>query len=711
VGLNPSLKNEVAGPKGPVSFNHPETLVTLDFETRAVRDLLKVGAHIYTLCPDFDVLCLSFAVNDEPVINCRGPMNEESKANGLKLDKLNSLAKNPKVIFEAHYVGFEFWVWHNYMVPKYGFSPIPIERWRCSAAAAASRGFPRSLFGVCQATGSPIQKDMEGKKIMLKMCKPLPEPQRKKFGGSMWAMSEELMEKLMAYCGVDVTCERASSKIVGPMTPSEQEVWVEDQKLNQRGVFIDMELAYKGLEMVNKLKAEWARDCKAKYGFNPTQVQEVKNWMKSKGVIIPMKRNPVGTMVQSMGAQFLDKLYIQTDDVEIREVINFRKDAGSPSLSKYKNCILMAEKGICRDQFIMNGANTGRWSSKGVQFHNFPRGTLVEKHEEEDMEMIVNAIKEGDTAKLQWVGEMEGMKTAMRGLIVAPPGKRLYVMDYSQIEARIMAWLAGQDDVLKSFEDGKDLYKVTAAMMNNIEYKDVTKEERFLGKVGSLSLQYQGGEDAFISMATNYGKVIPRKEAIRIKKLWREANPEICDLWGEYQWAAIGAIERGGTRKVGRIMFRKEGDFLKCRLPSGRCLHYYKPEVRMVTVHPKAGQDFKSFDTKQMTYMGSDSAKGIVWDRVSIYGGRWSENICQAIGADILRIPMVEIPKRKKWRCMFDLECIFHTHDEIGALGPDDEHWKERLAEMQHVMLEVPDCYDGLPMAAEGFSGYRYRKD
>jgi len=704
LGLTKKLSKKVAGPSGPVVF--------LDFETRAVRDLLKVGAYKYTLCPEFDVLCLSYAMNDEEAKNCDGPKFADVDWEfDMWLDELNDLAKNPNVTFEAHYVGFEFWVWHNYMVPKYGFAPIPIERWRCSAAAAAAQGFPRSLFGLCKAIGSKVQKDMEGKKLMLKMCKPLPVKQQEKNGGK-WFWNHEAQERLKEYCGQDVESERSAGKQIPPLTPFEQEVWVEDQKLNQRGVTIDMGLANRGFAMVDELKIKWAADCKSEFGFNPTQVGEVKKWMEAHGVTIPLVKNQKGEMTKSMGAKFLDKLMIETKDPQVKSVIKYRKDAGSPSLAKYKNCIEMSVDGVCRDQFIMNGANTGRWSSKGVQFHNFPRGTLLEDHEEDDMEMIVAAIKKGDSDQLQWAGsEMEGMKTAMRGLIIAPPGKRLYVMDYSQIEARIMAWLAEQDHILQYFIDGKDLYKVTAALMFNIPYEEVTKAQRFLGKVGSLSLQYQGGEDAFMGMATNYGQIIPRKEAKRIKNLWREANPEIKSLWSEYQWAAIQAIERGGTRAVGRIKFRKQGDFLKCMLPSGRCLHYYKPEVQTVTIHPKPEQDFDSFETKQMTYIGADSAKGIVWDRVSIYGGRWAENICQAIGADILRIPMVEIPKRKKWRCMFDLECIFHTHDELGALGPDDEHWKQRLAEMQHVMLEVPDCYDGLPMAAEGFSGYRYRKD
>lgn len=549
---------------------------------------------------------------------------------------------------------------------------------------------------------------MEGYKIMMKMCKPLPMSQRKKFGGSKWAWTPELQERLKIYCGFDVDSERSAGKKVGQLTPSEQEVWVQDQKINQRGVTFDLDLAVAGEKMALDLKDKWADESRERFGFSPSQIQKVKDHLEANGVEIPLKLDKKdGVMKKSLGGQVIKKMIIKQKKGDIRDLMILRKNFASTSLAKFKNASKMAVNDVCRDMFMFDGANTGRWSSKGVQLHNNPRGNLSEDATEWDMEFMVSAIKEGRTDDLLWCGsEMDGMKSAIRGLIVAPMEKRLYVMDYSQIEARIMAWLADQEHVLEAFRDGKDLYKLTAAMMFNVKYEDVTKEQRFLGKVGSLSLQYQGGEAAFIGMATNYGVIIEMKQARKIKKMWREANFEIKDLWGSYNWAAIKAIKHGGTHHVGRIAFRKQGDFLMCKLPSGRCLHYYKPLVKMVTVKPKKGQDFEPFDTHQMTYMGADTGKGVYWGRVGMYGGRWAENICQAIGADILRVGIVNMPKKTK-----DLEVTFHVHDELGAEGPDDDRVEERLEEMRNVMLDVPECYDGLPMAAEGFSGYRYRKD
>ena len=549
------------------------------------------------------------------------------------------------------------------------------------------------------------------------MCKPLPEKQRKKFGGSKWAWSLELQERLKTYCGYDVDSERAAGKIVGQLTAAEQKVWVQDQKINHRGVTFDMDLAVAGENMADALKDKWKEESKHRFGFSPSQVQKVKDYLEENGVEIPLKLDKKdGIMKKSLGGEVIKKLLISQKPGNVRDLLTLRKDFSSTSLAKYKNVSNVAVDDICRDMFMMNGANTGRWSSKSVQLHNNPRGNLsvhdpdvpTSMNTEEDMEFMVNAIKENRPDDLLWCGtEMDGMKSAIRGLIVAPMGMRLYVMDYSQIEARIMAWLADQEHVLQSFRDGKDLYKLTAALMDNIKYEDVTKEQRFLGKVGSLSLQYQGGEDAFMGMATNYGKVIDRKQAKKVKNMWREANPEITELWSSYNWAAIKAIKNGGTHRVGKISFRKQGDFLLCRLPSGRCLHYYKPAVKMTTVKPKKHQDFKEFDTWQMTYMGSDTGKGVYWARVGMYGGRWAENICQAIGADILRVPIVNLPKHY---AQLGLESIFHVHDELGAYGPDVECDK-RLEAMRNIMLDVPKCYAGLPMAAEGFSGYRYRKD
>jgi len=235
-------------------------ILYLDFETRAIRDLKKVGAFKYTLCPEFHVLCVAFALNNESVISAEGVTfcDAFDARTWDKWETIKGFALRKDVIFEAHYAGFEFWVYHNYLVKKYDFPSIPIERWRCSAAAAASKGLPRDLSGLGRAIDSSIKKDEGGKKIMLKMCKPLPEAQQKKRDGK-WAETDEEFKLLMAYCEDDVRAERACGKITGQLSESEHEVWIQDQLINQRGVFMDIDLAESGVQMADELKQKWMR--------------------------------------------------------------------------------------------------------------------------------------------------------------------------------------------------------------------------------------------------------------------------------------------------------------------------------------------------------------------------------------------------------------------------------------------------------------------
>jgi DNA polymerase len=344
--------------------------------------------------------------------------------------------------------------------------------------------------------------------------------------------------------------------------------------------------------------------------------------------------------------------------------------------------------GRARGIFMYYGANTGRWSGKGIQPQNLPRDSFSENQ----IEAVLRF--DNDLIEMIYGCPMLTASKCIRGMIKAPEGKTLICSDFSSIEARVLAYLAQEPKALEAFRTGLDLYKVTAADIYSVNYDEVTKAQRTIGKVAVLALGYQGWLGAFQTMAPNYGVHVDEDLAKEIILKWRNANPQIVKFWAGVGEAALQAVkERGNNYAYGRIKFAIRGEFLHCRLPSGRLLSYFRPSVERVTT--KYG-----VEKEVIAFWGVDP-KTKKYGKLYTYSGKLTENIVQATARDLLAEAMIRLEER-------GFPVTLHVHDEV--LSEIETANRETLTKFNKIMAENPPWAEGLPLAAEGWVGHRYRK-
>ncbi len=334
---------------------------------------------------------------------------------------------------------------------------------------------------------------------------------------------------------------------------------------------------------------------------------------------------------------------------------------------------------------MYHGASTGRWSGRHFQPQNLPRPAF------KNTDVCIELFQYQDAQLLEVIynDAMEALSSCLRGMLCAPKGKRLMVSDYSAIEARVLAWLAGQQDVLEVFQHHGLLYEHTASRIYGIPLEKITEEQRVIGKVATLALGYQGGARAFQGMAQVYGVEIETDLADRIKNDWRKANRNIVQFWWNIEKAAIQATQNPNVCFHYRLIhFRTLHPYLFCRLPSGRLLAYYQPRI--------IEGDFKA---EQLSFMGSHSVTR-QWERQKTYGGKLVENITQAVARDLMAEAMLRIEAA-------GYEIVLSVHDELIA---EASNGFGSVEEFQHLMCQLPDWAKGLPLKSQGFECQRYRK-
>jgi DNA polymerase len=357
-----------------------------------------------------------------------------------------------------------------------------------------------------------------------------------------------------------------------------------------------------------------------------------------------------------------------------------------------------------------HAASTGRWAGRGVQPQNLFRGRPGTKPA--DVDAMFSLLDDKAMLDLFYGPSMEAITDCIRGMLIAGEGNELVVCDFSAIEARGLAWLAGQESVLEIFRGHGKIYEHAAASIYHIPIDEVTKDQRQQGKVAVLALGYGSGIGGFQAMARTYNVQISDEEADEIKKAWRAANQRIVQYWYALEEAVIGAMRGGGVTSVGpagrEVKFRKAGSFLWALLPSGRALCYPYPELRMVMTPWGEEKEQLTFMTvvdqtqkKKAKVLPDPNARGR-WQRVSTYGGSLAENMTQAIARDLLADAMVRIEAEGR-------EIIFHVHDEI-VVEVQQFRAQYTLERMTAIMSETPIWAKGLPLAAEGWKGKRYRK-
>lgn len=749
-GLVPDGLNTRPRPKQ--SWANPPK-ATLDFETRSACSIKDCGSWRYSLDPTTEVMCLVFRLPHwEPgrtaLWHPAFPQFNLPEAKCPEKAELMEWVLSGQLV-EAHNAWFERGIWTNIMVPRHDWFPIRHEQWRCSAAKAAAYCIPRSLDGAVSALKLIIRKDTEGGKVMKKMAKPrkpkvaevkmwvmsqfklvglkLSEisasleieetgqyrvraswaagtvtAKRLKAGpispdgsgeGIMpltWHESVELLERLWAYCRVDVLAEEGLSHVLKDLSPLETRVYLMDQGINQHGFQVDGEAVRAALEIVDVIYTDLNRELVEITDGRvqkATQRAKMTDWFADNGLILEDTKGPT-----------LDG-WLKRHDLppKVHRCLQLIRSLGRSSTAKYVAALNWADPATWRIHggLLYHGAGTGRWSGAGLQPHNFPRGNI------KNMELAWEILKTRDVALIEMMyGDvMECLSFALRGLIIPRKGRKLFVADYAAIEARVVFWLAQDEDALGIFHRGECIYCAMATDIYGREIiKGVHNDERQMGKQAVLGLGYQMGAPKFLDTCAKYGMFLELEFAKYVVDKYRNRFSKVKQMWWDQEEAAIAAVKRKGqTIKCGRVAWRVvqyDGfEVLHCKLPSGRLLSYVDPLVVQRPTPWGANKD-------ALTFMGVN-ALSKKWCRQDTYGGMIVENITQAVARDL----MAEAMLRADEGSVYDV--ILSVHDELIAEA-DDGQGSDR--EFEHVMAELPDWAEGCPVAAEGWSGHRYKK-
>lgn len=712
--------------------------IHLDFETRSKADIKKVGAYEYAADPSTDVLCLAYTFDNEEAVPLWRP-------GAVRPDYLHNRMAEGELL-EAWNVGFERLIWHFVMVKRYGWPEVPDAQWRCAMAKARTYALPGDLDGAAMALGTMEKKDRAGKALMLKLSRPR---KPSKHDPSIWHTKEEELERLFLYCKQDVRAERAVSNELRDMSPYELRVWQLDQKINMRGMPVDLDLCRAAIELDKEAKADLCRQLFEVTGCavsKPSERKAMIAWLKENGVEPPSKVNPKGEVIETAETKGFQKLLKETDlSQTVRRAVELFMAANKTSVTKYAAMIKRAGiSGLLREMFGYHVASTGRWAGRGVQLHNLPRPP----EDLSNMEELALDILAGDYERLRLLYGNDRVLTvlssALRGALTASPKHELKAADFSAVEARGLAWIAGDEELLEVFRkldaDPKadwDVYTWQASQIlgERVTKKDKEKRQNF-GKVPTLGCGYAMSARKLVLYAEGMGIVLSYKDAKRIVKAWRTARKAIVAFWPATENAALEAVRRAHLKeraitqygstwspdfdptvrdaveafsrvpvKQGKLVWKVVGRFLHCRLPSGRMLSYLDPKIELRTISIDVEDEegnvigVNKFQKETLTFMGSNTYTN-QWERCSTYGGKLTENIVQAICRDLLADAML-----RQDEAGYDL--ALHVHDESVS---DDPIGFGSLKEFEQIMSTAPAWAEGFPLKAEGWRGRRFRK-
>lgn len=662
------------------------TKVTLDFETRSACDLKKAGAFVYSCDPTTDVICMSYKIGDNGAIKTipfifLSEQNRQAK-NFLQYTVINDLlncAKNPDYIFVAHNAFFEQVIYKNVLVKRYGWPEIPIERWRCTAAKAAACALPRNLENACLAINLPIKKDMDGRRLILKYCK----PRKTKDGSLKWWDDENDFKRIIQYCEQDVAAEYLLDNALPDLHPDEQVTWFLDQKINMTGVRVDTKAVDTCLELIqaeNRRLQNEVDDVTGGILFTSVrQRNEVLNFIRSEGYDLPDLR--AKTVQDALNEGLI------SGDAKI--ILELRQITSKTSTAKYSAFKARAGEGSrVRDLLLFNAASTGRWGGMGIQPQNFPRGSI------KDTDAAIDVILDNDLEWLRFLygNPMEVFSSCLRGMITATPGKTLYVADYASIETRVLFWVAGNEIGLNAYRDGQDLYKIMAAAIYKKSVKEITKPERQLGKTAILGCGYGMGAKKFLATCLQQGIDVSEEMAEQAVKSYRELYEAVPTVWKNYEKAACIAVAEKRKVAINKVIFSVKDNFLWCQLPSGRKLAYYAPQL--------IEKDMPWGEKRPVLHYMAVNSLTKKWGLESTYGGKITENIVQAISRDLMRDAMLRMDAK-------GFTVLLSVHDELVC--EQDENFMS-VHDYEQLMAENPPWAKGAPIAVEGFKNFRYKK-
>ena len=553
------------------------------------------------------------------------------------------------------------------------------QSWYCTAVQAAELALPLSLADVGSVLGLERQKMTEGKELIKYFCVPC-KPTKSNGNRTRNRPCHDInkWETFKKYCMRDVDVERqiADKLKMYPISDEEHRLYVLDQIINDRGVLVDCELAKQAVKLNSIQTTVAVEQAYMITGLeNPNSVTQLKQWLKENGVEI-----------ESLSKKAVKSLADETDG-DVSEMLKLRLLMAKTSVKKYEAVI----RSVCRDNRVHGmmrfcGANrTGRWSGNILQPQNLPQNHLP------DLTLARDIVKDGDFEMLDMMfGNVPNVLSELiRTVLIPKPNHRFIVADFSAIEARVLAWIAGEQWRIDTFKNGGDIYCASASKMFKVpvEKNGVNGELRQKGKISELACGYGGSVGALKNMgAVEMG--VQENELQGLINDWRNANPHIVRFWYEVGNAAMKAIKEKTTVPLGKLVFAYERGILFIRLPSGRRLSYIKPRIGT-----------NRFGGDSITYMGINSAKK--WDRLETFGGKLTENIVQGTARDLLANALINAANA-------GYDTVFHVHDEIICEVPNGYGSVDELCRL---MCIKPEWADGLPLNADGFECEYYKKE
>lgn len=696
-------------------------ILYLDTETYNEHPISK---GVYAYAETVEIILFQYAFNDSPVYVV-------DLANGAKLpQELINLLLNPEVILFAQNSMFDRTVLTRGNIfkdrPDIVKAISDPNRWRDSMVIAYAHSLKGGLGDLCEIfkLDNDQAKDKEGKALVQLFCKP--RPKTSKIRRATSKTHPEEWDKFKHYAKQDIVSMREVVKKMPNWNMLENgfelSLWHLDQRINDRGVCIDVDLAEKAVECID---IEQRRLADETHTMTDGEVQTA----TQRDAMLRHIVGAYGITLNDLTASTIERRLNDPDLPDgLKELLAVRQQASTTSTSKYKALLNRVNSdGRLRGTLQFMGApRTGRWAGRGFQPQNLTRPTLPQWQ----IDLGIEAIKSGN-ADLLTDNIMKLTSNTLRGCICAPEGKKLVVSDLSNIEGRVLAWLAGESWKIKAFQDydngtGHDLYKLSYSKSFGVNPNYVTKEQRQIGKVQELALGYEGGVGAFITFSTAYGIDLDAMADIAIKNVdlrildeaknayewalknkrtyglsekayivcdafkrsWRKAHPNIVELWKKLDSGVRYVIT--GDAKTLRInenlVIDKVGAWLRIQLPSGRYLCY-----------PGARID----ENGKISYMGLNTYSR-KWERINTYGGKIAENITQAVARDVMAWSMPCIDE-------IGFNIVLTVHDEIITEAPDIPEYSHEY--LSQILSTPPEWAEGLPLAAAGFESYRYKKD
>ena len=651
----------------------------VDIETYSSVDLAGSGVYAYTEAPDFDILLIGYKFDDEAEVHVIDTLAVDRDFDP-ELYEFREALTDPGIIKTAFNANFE-----RTCLAKWTGAARPPEEWRCTMIKALTLGLPGNLADVGIAMGLPEEKlkDPQGKALIQffsKPCKPTrTNGQRTR---NLPAHDPAKWKLFIEYNRQDVVTEQEILRQLDIYkTPeSEQQLWALDQHMNDNGVKLDIPMVEKIVEYDTQRRQELQEEAKVLTGLaNPNSLAQLKKWLSKQGVT--MTSVTKDTIAATLQTDIPDS---------VRRMLEIRTALGKTSVAKYSTMLTA----VCQDHRLRGilqfyGANrSGRWAGRLVQTHNLAKNSLPDL----DLARELAAAGDFDTLATLFGETAFVFSELIRTAFIPSDGCRFVVSDFAAIEARVLAWIAGEEWTLEAFRQGKDIYCETASMMYRVpvEKHGQNSHLRQKGKVAVLACGYQGGVGAMKRM--DKGGSIPEDELQSVVDQWREANPKVVKLWRTCELAAKTAIQEHRTVRLAHgIAFSYINRNLFIQLPSGRKLCYWDTRLKQ--------DDYTG--RLSITYMGVNQETK-QWGETETYGGKLVENIVQATARDCLAVAMTRVSD-------LGYKIVMHVHDEMIVDVPNTD--TEAPGRINAIMAQPIDWAEGLPLKGDTYETPFYKKD